>query len=300
MSDRERSGPERAFAPAKINLYLHVVGRRPDGYHLLDSLVVFAGVGDTIEAVADDDGLQLTVDGPFAGEVPDDDGNLVLQAARGLAELAAIRPSGHLRLTKSLPVASGVGGGSSDAAAAIAVLLRLWRIGSVVPPERLMDLALRLGADVPMCVAGRPALVSGIGEVLKPAPVLPPAWLVLANPRAALPTPQVFRARQGPFSPANPLSDAPANVAAFAGALAARGNDLTDAAVGLCPVVAVVLQQLADLPGALLVRMSGSGATCFALFADASAAAAGAACLAARNPEWWCVAAPVAGSGLSD
>lgn len=300
MSDRERRRPERAFAPAKINLYLHVVGRRSDGYHLLDSLVVFAGVGDTIEAVADDEGLRLTVDGPFAGEVPDDDSNLVLQAARGLAEVAAIRPRGHVRLTKVLPVASGVGGGSSDAAAAIAVLLRLWRIGSVVPPERLMELALRLGADVPMCVAGRPAQVSGIGEVLAPAPPLPPVWLVLANPRCTLPTPQVFRARQGPFSPPRPLTEVPTDAAALAGALAARSNDLTDAAVSLCPEVGQVLRQLADLPGALLARMSGSGATCFALFADAAVAAAGAAYLAAKHPRWWCVAAPIAGSALSD
>lgn len=291
---------ERAFAPAKINLYLHVVGRRADGYHLLDSLVVFAGVGDMIEATADDRGLRLTVDGPFAGEVPRDDSNLVLQAARGLAEAAGIRPTGHVRLTKTLPVASGLGGGSSDAAAAIAALSRLWRIGSAVPQARLMDLALRLGADVPMCVAGRPAQVSGIGEVLATAPPLPPAWLVLANPRASLPTPLVFRARQGPFSLPRPLTAAPADAAALAGALAARRNDLTDAAVSLCPAVGEVLRQLADLPGALLARMSGSGATCFALFADAPAAAAGAAYLAAQHPRWWCVAAPIAGSALSD
>lgn len=205
-----------AFAPAKINLYLHVVGRRADGYHLLDSLVVFTAAGtidgaidgviagDQVEVAWADD-LSLTIDGPFATDLPTDRSNLVLQAADALA--AALPPrddqrpyAARIRLIKRLPVASGIGGGSADAAATLRALLRLWDVA--LPAADLAALALRLGADLPMCLTSRPAFVGGIGEAIDATPTLPRCWIVLVNPGLALPTPQVFRRRQGDFSPA--------------------------------------------------------------------------------------------------
>lgn len=278
-------------APAKVNLSLHVVGKRADGYHLLDSLVAFAGIGDTLELVAADD-LSLEVAGPTAAQIPEGE-NIVLKAARMLAEATGVTAGAAIRLTKRLPVAAGIGGGSADAAAALRGLSRLW--GITLPPERMQALALAIGADVPVCLAGTPMRMSGIGEVLEPAPALPPAWLVLVNPMVPLHTPPVFKARQGPFSAADPLTDAPVDARALAAALAERRNDLTPAAVSIEPVVGQVLATLAVQPGCLLSRMSGSGATCFGLFAaEAEARAAGAA-LQAAQPGWWIAPAPLLG-----
>ena len=192
------------LAPAKVNLYLHVVGRRADGYHLLDSLVAFADIGDRIEGVPADR-MSLAVGGPEAEAVAGlGDDNLVLRAARLYSE--AIRAAGAasrmpgvtLYLDKRLPAASGIGGGSSDAAATLRLLDHL--SGGVLAPAALAGLAARLGADVPACLLARPVWVGGIGEVLEPADPLPACGIVLANPRIALPTPAVFRARSGPFS----------------------------------------------------------------------------------------------------
>jgi 4-diphosphocytidyl-2-C-methyl-D-erythritol kinase len=285
------------LAPAKVNLYLHVLGRRPDGYHLLDSLVVFADVGDRIE-VAPADSLRLGIDGPFAGEVPAGDDNLVLRAARGLADAVGRPAAAAIRLTKSLPVASGIGGGSADAAATLRALLRLWRID--IDGERLRRLALALGADVPMCLRARPVFVGGIGERIDEAPDLPACAMLLVNPRAALPTPQVFARRSGPFSQPGRFETPVADARALAAKLAERRNDLTVAAVGLVPAIASVLDALQATPGILLARMSGSGATCFGLCHDQAAAASGARALARRHPEWWITAASVAGGDVSD
>lgn len=277
-------------APAKINLYLHVVGRRSDGYHLLDSLVVFAGIGDTI-AAAPADTLSLGIDGPFAVGLGGGEDNLVIRAARALATATGRPAAAQLRLTKRLPVASGIGGGSADAAAALHALARLWRLD--LDMNALATIGLALGADVPVCVHGRSSFFAGIGECVTPAPPLPPAWLVLANPGIALPTPQVFEARSGGFSEPGRFAASPASAAELALVLATRGNDLSAAAVCLAPVIGAVLAALKAVPGALLARMSGSGATCFALFADAPAAQAAAAALRAHHPDWWVVAAPL-------
>ena len=277
-------------APAKVNLYLHVTGRRADGYHLLDSLVAFAGVADEVAVTAADD-LSLTVAGPMAAALAGEADNIILRAARRLAEAAGVAARARIVLTKRLPVAAGVGGGSADAAAALRGLMRLW--GLAPPADELARLGLALGADVPVCLSGRPTLLSGVGETLRPAPPLPPAWLLLANPRTPLATPAVFEARGGAFSAADPLTDPPADARALAGALAARRNDLTAAACALAPTVATLLADLAALPDCLLARMSGSGATCFGLFADRRAAEAAAAALAARRPGWWLAAAPL-------
>lgn len=277
--------PEIAeFAPAKLNLYLHVTGRRDDGYHLLDSLVAFAGVGDRLSARPSRT-LALSVDGPFAAGVPSDDGNLVIRAAKALAAALDRAPAADLRLTKALPVASGIGGGSADAAATLRALMRLW--GAELPAPALADLALRLGADVPVCLLGRTCRLSGIGERLDPAPPLSGHAIVLVNPGKAVSTPAVFRARTGPFSPAAPPDEAPADAQALAAALAACRNDLAPPAIALEPAIAEVLAALEAEATCLLARMSGSGATCVGLFATPAAARDSAAQIARAHPAWW-------------
>lgn len=275
-------------APAKVNLTLHVVGRRDDGYHLLDSLVAFAGMGDTL-AFAEADGLSLEVTGPTATKIPEGE-NIVLKAARLLAEAAGVTGKGAaITLTKRLPVAAGIGGGSADAAAAIKGLMRLWHL--TLPAETLRRVALAVGADVPVCLAGTPSRMMGVGEVLEPAPALPPAWLVLVNPMVPLHTPAVFKARTGDFSAADPLTASPPDAAALAQALAARRNDLTPPAIAIEPLVGEVLAAIAATEGCLLPRMSGSGATCFGLYADEAAARAAATRIGGLQPGWWVAAA---------
>jgi 4-diphosphocytidyl-2-C-methyl-D-erythritol kinase len=280
------------LARAKVNLYLHVTGRRADGYHLLDSLIVFADIGDEI-ALAPADRLSLAIDGPFAVGLDAGPGNLVLRAAGALQELTGARAGASIRLTKNLPIASGIGGGSADAAATLAGLCGLWDVA----PGRaaLLRLAAQLGADVPVCLDGVPSFVGGIGEDLAPARGLPPSWLLLANPRVATPTPAVFKARQGAFSKAARWGDPPRDFAEFAARLQNCGNDLTEAAISVTPVIRNVLVALAGLPGCALARLSGSGGTCFGLFADEASARAAEAELRATQPGWWVIAAPMAG-----
>lgn len=280
---------ESGFAPAKVNLTLRVTGRRPDGYHLLDSFVVFADFGDRLSVGPDSD-LSLTVTGPFGAALAPSEDNLVLRAARALAETAGIVPFGALRLEKNLPLASGIGGGSSDAAAALRLLSLYW--GLTVPPETLAPIALRLGADVPVCLRRLPVRMAGIGEVISPVPAPPKGLgLLLVNPGLACPTPAIFRARAAAGTPFSAADAVPGQgfetAAAFAQALAASGNDLEEAAISLTPEIGAVLAGIAGTAGCLLARMSGSGATCFGLFpsvAEAEAAAAGAAL---RRPGWW-------------
>jgi 4-diphosphocytidyl-2-C-methyl-D-erythritol kinase len=269
------------LARAKVNLWLKVVGRRADGYHLLDSLVVFADLADSLDAAAADT-LSLTLDGPGAPSLAGEGDNLVLKAARLLAGHAGMTPRASLRLVKRIPVAAGLGGGSADAAAALQALVELWRLA--LPADELFDLAARLGADVPMCLAGRPALVSGIGEKLQPAPALPACGLLLVNPGTALPTASVFAARRGDFSTAQPLARPWSDLASLVNALAARGNDLAAAAIALCPAVAEVLAFLRASPAVRYAAMTGSGATCFALY-DTPAAAERAA--SGVPTAWW-------------
>lgn len=270
-------------APAKVNLHLHVTGRRPDGYHLLDSLVVFAGIGDRL-SVTPAETLSLTVNGPFAAGLDGEADNLVLRAARLLAECCGIAPVGALVLEKNLPVASGIGGGSADAAAALRLLCRHWAVDP--GQEALFALGRRLGADVPACLLGCSAVMSGIGEVLAPVGTLPEFGIVLVNPGVAISTPEVFRARTGPFSP--PLARPGTGWRTGADLIAwlrAGGNDLEAPALALAPAIGAVLQRLRQDPACQLARMSGSGATCFGLFASAEQAAEAAAGI--RGPGWW-------------
>ncbi|NQV55914.1 MAG: 4-(cytidine 5'-diphospho)-2-C-methyl-D-erythritol kinase [Rhodospirillales bacterium] len=276
------------FAPAKLNLYLHVTGKRSDGYHELDSLIAFADVGDTI-SITPSDALQLDVDGPFAqtleSALGDKGENIVLKAARGLADLAGRPANALIRLTKRIPVAAGLGGGSADAAAAISALIEYWEI----KPDGadLMALAIGLGADVPVCLAAHAAFVGGFGEVIEPSPRLPKAGLVLANPGINLPTPQVFANRSGAFGKAARFTQQVGGADELAHILSSRENELTAAAISVAPEIGDVLKSLAEIPGAYLARMSGSGATCFALFDDADEAEEAAEKFQKAHRNWW-------------
>jgi 4-diphosphocytidyl-2-C-methyl-D-erythritol kinase len=277
-------------APAKVNLTLHVLGRRADGYHRLESLVAFASPHDLVQA-DDADALTLAVNGPTAGDLAVNlqDDNLVLRAARRLADAAGIAsPGAKLALHKTLPVAGGIGGGSADAAAALLALAKLWRLE--LTDVALADIALPLGADLPVCLASRPMMMSGIGEQLAPLPALPPLGILLVNPRVALPTSEVFRALNGGFGPPTALSYRDGDAASLLAALRAGRNDLEPPALRLAPVIGAVLAALRGLPAARFARMSGSGATCFALFDDEAAARAADGALQASAKGWWSAA----------
>ncbi len=287
------AGGCEVLAPAKVNLSLHLSGRRPDGYHLLDSLVAFADYGDRLAVrLSDADGLTLS--GPFAAGLTTDCGNIVLRALDAFRQASGWR--GHLRivLEKNLPHPAGLGGGSADAAA----LLRLLRqaFPDALPgADDWRVLALSLGADVPVCLEGRSMRMRGIGEKLSPVslPALPG---LLVNPGVALATAAVFAA-VGPVKDKTTPS-CPARFATMAECLAwlaGAGNDLQEAACRLRPEVAEVLDLLNGLEGVSLARMSGSGASCFALFRDAAAAAAGEEALSRRRPDWWCRAVTLGG-----
>jgi 4-diphosphocytidyl-2-C-methyl-D-erythritol kinase len=272
-------------APAKLNLFLHIVGRREDGFHLLDSLIAFVDIHDTLSLTAASE-LSLEIDGPFASQLPAKPDNLVLRAARGLARICGVDGGAHLKLTKRLPVASGIGGGSSDAAATIKGLIQLW---DVQPDNQaLQALAIELGADVPVCLNGQAAFIGGIGEQISKAGPLPVCSLVLVNPGVAISTPAVFRVQaQSGFSKPGRFDCAPENVGELVSILESRHNDLNQAAQRLCPEISQVLGALKASQGALMARMSGSGATCFALFADPSDATMATLDLVRRHPEWW-------------
>jgi 4-diphosphocytidyl-2-C-methyl-D-erythritol kinase len=280
----------RLTARAKINLYLHVTGRRADGYHLMDSLVCFAELGDELTITAAPH-LSLTLDGPFAPALSTAD-NLVLRAAR----LIDPTRGASLHLAKQLPVAAGIGGGSADAAAALVGLARLWNL-----PLPGTEQVLGLGADLPVCLASGPSFVGGIGEKLVAAAPLPLTYLLLANPRRPLPTVEVFRRygreSNGRFSVPARWTDAPADAGELARRLGETRNDLTAAAVALVPDIGDLLAAIENAPGCLLARMSGSGASCFGLFAAADAAAKAAASLQVVAQNWWIRATAIAAGG---
>jgi 4-diphosphocytidyl-2-C-methyl-D-erythritol kinase len=277
-------------APAKVNLYLHVTGRRDDGYHLLDTLVVFPGLGDII-TVAPAAQVTLTIEGRFANEIPEGPGNLVFKAAHLLSDEYDITEGAKITLQKDLPIASGIGGGSADAAAALKALNTLWSLN--LSEERLAELGLSLGADIPMCLGRKALFVGGIGEDLANAPKMPKAGILLVNPLLPVSTPAVFKERKGPFTPANRFSNELRNVEHLAELLSTRTNDLAAPARRVEPHVGYVLDALDNISTSLLNRMSGSGGTCFSLFKDLGAADQAASSLQKLHPGWWVKAAPL-------
>ncbi len=291
MSNAARRGIEKT-ARAKINLALHVTGQRADGYHLLDSLVVFADVGDQL-VLTGAEKTSLEISGPFADDLEVDNDNLVVQAFRKLsAALTSPLPATAFALTKNLPVASGIGGGSADAAAALNGLVDLWQVD--IERDTLAKIALSLGADVPVCLESATCRMRGIGEEINRIDNFPPLHCVLVNAGIGVSTPEVFRqlgqpvGQSAPSALPEPIGDD------WRGWLDQTGNDLQDAAISLTPEIADSLTALKQSTGCQLARMSGSGATCFGLFGSGQDARDAAGQISVGHPDWWVVATTLA------
>lgn len=273
----------RVPAPAKINLFLHVGDKRPDGYHALQSLVAFTRVGDEL-ALSPDRDLKLVIQGPFAKGLSAGEDNLVIKAGQALLTHAGLKRGAYISLKKNLPVASGIGGGSADCAAALRGLSRLW--GVKLPQDALRKIAETLGSDVPVCVSCQPQWMEGRGETLTALPPLPAMPIVLINPGVAVSTKQVFAAlkeRRGVDLPLPPKFEGAADLLAY---LKDTTNDMEAPARAMAPVISDVLAVIAQ-QGAKLARMSGSGATCFGLFDTDEAAAQAAHVITGLHPKWW-------------
>lgn len=280
------------FAPAKINLYLHVTGRREDGYHDLDSLAVFADIGDRLTIEPSTSGFHLAIEGPYAAAFSAQDrdsgpssSNLVTRAVWALARAAGRTPDLRITLIKNLPLAAGIGGGSADAAAALWGLMDLWKIPISTP--FLPALMRSLGADVPACLRCAPVRIAGIGDILEHIPDLPEIPVVLVNPGKHCATPDVFRRFIGPMRGEMRLPDdlsTPESLIAF---LRSCENDLTPAAIEIVPEIGACIAALAEQKNCLLSRMSGSGATVYGLFPGMEEAQRAAETLTLAYPRWW-------------
>lgn len=282
------ASPLAEAAPAKINLALHVTGRRGDGYHLIESLAVFTRFGDRLQvSAAEEDGL--AVSGRYAAGVPVDGRNLIAMARDALRKAAGSRNAFPvaIALEKNLPVASGIGGGSSDAAAALRLLARIW--GLDIDAAELAEIALSLGADVPMCLAAQPLMARGIGENVEPLPAVPSLGLVLVNPGVPVSTPQVFSALRRRDNEPLPALPARIDFHSLRNWLEATRNDLEAPAREIQPAVADALRAL-KRADAGFARMSGSGATCFGLYETGNVAKRAAAAIRARHPDWFVAA----------
>jgi 4-diphosphocytidyl-2-C-methyl-D-erythritol kinase len=282
-------------APAKINLALHVTGQRADGYHLIETIAVFAGIGDRIGVgAAKADSFSIT--GPEAGALRADDPaqNLVIRA-RDMLRAAIVGAGRHappvaLVLEKALPAGSGIGGGSADAAATLTALIARWNADDIA--DTIHEKAVELGADVPMCLRSRPLVARGVGEFLTPLAAMPPLAMVLVNPRRHVSTPAVFSALVRKDNPPIPIVETAGLSTArdWANWLAGHSrNDLQAPSIGLTPDIAGCLDDLRQT-GPLLARMSGSGATCFGLYDDMDAAERAATHLLRQRPDWWITA----------
>jgi 4-diphosphocytidyl-2-C-methyl-D-erythritol kinase len=287
----------RICAPAKLNLFLHVGEQRPDRYHALESLVVFAEAGDRLE-ISTSSELSLKVTGPFRAQCPKSDDNLVLRAARALKERSRMDEGASITLEKNLPLAAGLGGGSADAAAALRALNVLWHLNR--PESELMEIAAGLGSDVPACLLSRPCWVEGRGEHVTKTAALPQLSAVLVNPGIAVPTADVFaalnaRSGVGHMRPPPTSIESLWDMVAY---LDDATNDLEAPACQLHPVIDEVLDALSQEPGCVVAQMSGSGATCFGLFDGRYLALGGAERIALEHPEWWVRATRIAAADI--
>jgi 4-diphosphocytidyl-2-C-methyl-D-erythritol kinase len=282
--------PDRAIsliARAKINLALHVTGRRHDGYHLLDSLVVFTKFGDRV-TVRPSTVDCFDISGPFGRNVPEDDSNLVLRARDALRDRFPDQTAPvAIHLEKQLPIASGIGGGSSDAAAALRALTALWEIEA--KPQQLAVIGLTLGADVPMCLHGKPLIARGIGEAIAHVAAFPSLPMVLANNGASISTPQVFQALEKRDNPPLPELPALSSIETVCAYLAETHNHLYPATEKLAPAIGITMEALRTT-SPLLARMSGSGGTCFGLYGSSEEAEAAAISLRQKHPDWFIIA----------
>lgn len=279
------------FSPAKINLYLHITGRLDNGYHMLDSLVAFADIGDRI-TISRSTEFKFSIDGPYATafgpkdrDQSPDSSNLVVQAVWALSQAAQKIPDVHIKLTKNLPLASGLGGGSSNAAAVLWGLLEWWKIPH--QSHYMQGLMARLGADVPVCLNCIPARVRGIGDILDVAPAMPEVPVVLVNPGKQCMTGEIFSRFIGSFREPMAIPENLGGTEALVDFLAKQDNDLLKPAMDVVPVIGNVLNSLKMQGGCLLPRMTGSGATCFGLFKDEAAAVKAAKIITGENPDWW-------------
>lgn len=276
----------RQAAPAKINLFLHVGDKRPDGFHALQSLVAFTRVGDEL-VLSPDRSLKLAISGPFAQGLSAGEDNLIVKAGRALLARTGQSHGAYISLKKNLPVASGIGGGSADCAAALRGLSRLWKLD--LPHDELCGMAAELGSDVPVCISSQPQWMEGRGEILTPLPPLPEFATVLVNPGVPVPTGRIFAALQERRGVGLPLPPVFANIDDLLAYLKDTTNDLEAPAIMVAPVIAETLAAIAR-QGALLSRMSGSGATCFGLFDSDESAARAAKSITTLQPGWWCAA----------
>jgi 4-diphosphocytidyl-2-C-methyl-D-erythritol kinase len=270
-------------APAKINLYLNVIGRRSDGYHELDSLVGFTAYGDLIQAKLHEK-LYFQINGPFGSSLQVNDDNLIVRAARALVKETSYAGGAHITLKKNLPVASGIGGGSADAAATLKALNLLWKTGLV--DEELAALGLKLGADIPVCILGKAARMSGIGESVSKVENFPSLGVLLINSGIPISTFKVFHMHRGNFSSKTKLQSI-GDTKVLYEFLAHQKNDLQDLAIQIAPGINEVLDILSAEPDCRLVRLSGSGATCFGLFDNETLAKASGRSISRNYPNWW-------------
>lgn len=273
-------------APAKVNLYLHILGRRSDGYHVLDSLIVFVDFGDHVTLIARAP-YTLSISGPFARTLLEErkSDNLVWRAATAFAERVGRTLDTSIHLQKLLPIAAGLGGGTTDATACLRALARLWNID---PSHTVLkEVAQTIGCDGAVCLYPRPWFIGGVGESLFPAPSLPPCSLVLINPRIPLSTTEIFQNFKGPFSLPGRFQVAPKNLHDFVTLLSQRHNDLTTTAIQKLPLISEILSVLKMTPGCHLARISGSGATCFGLYESPYQAQKAADSIQQQHPQWW-------------
>lgn len=283
----------KVFAPAKINLYLHVTGRLDDGYHTLDSLVNFADIGDDI-LIQKAEHFAFDIEGPFAKEFPtdarkatDESSNLIVKAVFALAKKLERLPDFKITLTKNLPLASGIGGGSSNAAAAIWGMLQWWGLSDKNNSDWLSDIFMQLGADVPVCYACQPALMRGIGNIITPAPPMPEMNILLVNPLIPCSTPEIFSAVKPPYTDEIILPQNFSTQQQLIDFLKKQKNDLTAPACEAVSDIHTILKSLKAVENCKLARLSGSGATCFGLFTSRAEAQNAAAALKEKHPKYW-------------